>query len=139
MVADMIGKIWRVWLLSFVLVAACISSTRDAIKNVGLGMSTEEVRATAGAPTAQAEQGSYQAWRYEYRVLGPCTSMGSRRDGGGRACRQICEHATVWFNDNEVRSITGIRVDSLKDCGQSSTPIYWEQMPGYAKGPSTWR
>ncbi len=133
----MINEIKRRWYLSFIVVAGCATSTGDAIRNVGLGMSAEEVQAVVGTPTAKSEQGPYRAWRYEYRVIGSCTQMGGGRDGGGPACRQVCEHATVWFNGNEVRSITAIRVDSLEECGQSSTPIFWQHMPSYAKGSGT--
>jgi len=128
----MASKLLHVGCLIVIGAAGCASSTRNAVDNVGLGMTTEEVRTIVGAPTAQAEQETYQAWRYEYRVVGPC----AYKDGRGSECRQLCEHATLWFNDNEFRSTTRIRVESLEECGESSTPIFWEHMPDYAKGPN---
>jgi hypothetical protein len=47
----------------------------------------------------------------------------------------VCEHTTVWFNDNEVRSMTSIHVDSMEECGISSTRISWDHMPEYVKEP----
>jgi hypothetical protein len=117
-------------------VAGCASTNRLAFKNVSLGMSSDEVLTLVGEPVAQAELDPYQAWRYEYRVLGPtnpCDPPDVR--GNNPTCRQVCEHTTVWFNDYEVRSMTSVRVDSLEECGIDSTPIIWEHMPDYVKGP----
>ena len=115
-------------------VAGCASSIRNDLKDVGLGMSPEEVRSIIGSPAAQAEQSAFQAWRYEYGVLGTdCSNMPGVRFN--RTCRHVCEHTTVWFNDMEVRSITSIRVDGMEGCGTGSTPIIWEHMPDYAKAP----
>ena len=133
----MVSRFLQVGCLIAVCLEGCAASTRTAVEKIGLGMSREEVRNIAGTPTTQAELDDYQAWRYEYRVVGPCTGASAGRDELGPACRQVCEHATVWFNGNEVRSITGIQVDDLEDCGRSSIPIYWEHMPGYAKSPGT--
>ena len=131
----MVSRFLHIGFLIVVGLAVCASSTRTAVETIGLGMSKDEVQNIAGAPMAQAGRDHYQAWRYEYRVIGPCARMGGGRDGGGPACRQVCEHATVWFKGDEVRSITAIRVDSLEDCGQSSVPIFWEHMPDYVEGP----
>jgi hypothetical protein len=104
-------------------------------------MSMDEVEEALGQPKAHAERGAYDAWRYEYRVLGPLSCKDGLNPGGGTGtgrnpnCEQICEHATVWFNGKEVRSITSIRVHTLGDCRMQSTPINWEYMPAYAKEP----
>ena len=118
-------------------VAGCASTNRLAVKDVKLGMSTDEVLALVGEPVAQAEQHPYQAWRYEYRVTSSydCLTGGAESNPRG-PCRQACEHTTVWFNNNEVRSMTSVRVDSLEECGTDSTPMIWEHMPGYVKGPA---
>jgi len=130
----------RLALTAFILIAVipgCANSTKDAIRDIGLGMSMDDVEEALGQPKAHAEQGTYDAWRYEYRILGPlsCADGLSHSTGRNPNCEQICEHATVWFNDNEVRSITSIRVHTLGDCRLQSTPINWEQMPAYAKEP----
>jgi hypothetical protein len=117
-------------------VAGCASTTRYAVKDVQLGMSTDEVLALVGEPVAQAEQHPYQAWRYEYRVtVSYDCLLGGGESAPGGPCRQVCEHTTVWFNNNEVRSMTSVGVDSLEECGTDSTPIIWEHMPDYVKAP----
>ena len=119
-------------------VAGCASSTRSAIKNVRLGMSTDEVLALVGEPVTQAELHPYQAWHYEYRAFrfgDGGQQCGVSLEFGPSGCREVCEHTTIWFNDNEVRSMTSVHVDSLEECGTDSTPIIWEHMPDYVKGP----
>jgi hypothetical protein len=97
----------------------------------------DEVEDVLGPPKAQAEQGPYNAWRYEYRLAGSeCSPPNLRSAGAGSGpdCGK-CEHATVWFNNGEVRSVTSIRIDTQVDCRTQSTPIIWEYMPAYAKEP----
>ena len=113
-------------------VAGCASTNRLAVKDVKLGMSTDEVLALVGEPVAQAEQHPYQAWRYEYGVQ---ICSGGSGELSPPTCRRQCQHTTVWFNDNEVRSMTSILVDSMEECGTDSTPINWEHMPDYVKAP----
>ena len=131
----MISKHSYVGCLIIFGVAGCALSTRDSIKNVGLGMSTEDVQAIVGAPTAQAEQDPYQAWRYEYQVLskGDC---GDEYNVNPTPCVYGCEYKTVWFTDNVVRSMTTFRVESVKECGLGSVPINWDYMPKYANRPN---
>jgi len=129
----------RFALTAFILIAVipgCANSTKDAIRDIGFGMSMDEVEEALGQPKAHAERGAYDAWRYEYRMLGPLScedGLGGGAGGPKPNCEQICEHATVWFNDKEVRSITSIRVHTLGNCRMQSTPINWEHMPAYAK------
>jgi Tfp pilus assembly major pilin PilA len=128
----MVGKLLWVGCLIAVGVVGCAATAKNSIKHVSLGMSADEVLDLVGEPTAQAEQNDYKAWLYEYREAGPPNCRGP--DVGGVTCQQMCEHATVWFNNNEVRSITSIQTNSLEDCGTGSTPINWQHMPDYAKG-----
>ena len=135
----MIRKTVIVGCMFISVLAGCATPTKDAIRDIGLGMSMNDVELALGQPKAHAEQGPYDAWRYEYRILGPSSCKNPFAAGGGSGtnpnCEQICEHATVWFNENEVRSITSIRVHTLGDCRLESTPIDWEHMPEYAKEP----
>ena len=109
----------------------CASTTRSLIAEVSSGMTAEKVSELLGEPVARARQEPYQAWRYEYihyRGRDNCRSPNEH-------CRPVCEHTTIWLNDDVVRSMTRIYVDSLEECGSSSLPIYWEHMPDYAKRP----
>ena len=113
--------------------AGCASATRSLIAEVSLGMTAEKVSELLGEPVDRARQEPYQAWRYEYidYRLGRDSDCGSPNDD----CRPVCKHTTIWLNDDVVRSMTSIRVDSLEECGSSSLPINWEHMPDYAKHP----
>lgn len=140
LVKYMCRNIALVGCLIIIVGAGCASSTRSAIGNVRLGMSTDEVLARVGEPVTQAELHPYQAWRYEYQAWR--SREGDRPCGlsAGNVpvpCRQLCEHTTVWFNDNEVRSMTSILVDSMEECGKSAIPIIWEHMPEYVKRPDS--
>ena len=106
----MVGKLTHVGCLIVIGVAGCGSTTKFSIKNVSLAMSADEVLGLVGEPIAQAELDRYQAWRYEYRVKGPSNCKSPLV--GGVTCRQMCEHTTVWFNDNEVRSMTSNQIGS---------------------------
>ena len=116
--------------------SGCAATTSNTIKDVRLDMSTGDVLATVGEPAVRAEQGPFQAWRYEFRVLGPrpCNQRMSPA-GGATPCRQVCEHATVWFNSDRVRSMTRLLVDDIEGCGTGTAPITWESMPDYVQGP----
>ncbi len=113
----------------------CASTTRSLIAEVSLGMTAEKVSELLGEPVARARQEPYQAWRYEYidyRLQRDDHCFSPNDD-----CRPVCEHTTIWLNDDVVRSMTSIRVDSLKECGSSSLPINWENMPDYARRPDS--
>ncbi len=136
----MIDRLALTGCILIAVIPGCAMSTNDAVRDIELGMSMYEVEEALGQPKAHAEQGAYDAWRYEYRVVGPLSCKAGLHLGGGGTgrnpnCRQVCEHATVWFHDNEVSSATGILVYTLGDCRTQSTPINWEQMPAYAKEP----
>ena len=135
----MIGRLALIGCILIAVIPGCATSIKDTIRDIEPGMSKDGVKEALGQPKAHAEQGAYDAWRYEYRILGPLScddGLGSQGTGRNPNCEQICEHATVWFNDNEVRSITSIRVHTLGDCRLQSTPINWEHMPAYAKEPN---
>ena len=128
----MTSKLTLVGWLIVVGLAGCATSTRSAIENVRPDMSTDEVLALVGEPVAQADLEPFQAWRYEYGVQ---ICSGGSGELSPPTCRRQCQHTTVWFNDNEVRSMTSILVDSMEECGTDSTPINWEHMPDYVKAP----
>lgn len=113
---------------------ACASNTRYAVNDVSLGMTPNEVLALAGDPVASERLDAFRAWRYEYRVprSNGCI-VGNEFGPQAEPCGQVCEHTTVWFRNDEVRSMTSLRVDSLDDCGSGSTPIFWEHMPDYVR------
>jgi len=130
----MCRKIGVVGCLMIIEVTGCASPTRLSIGNVRLGMSPDQVLAVVGEPAAQDERQHLRAWRYEYlnRLA---------KDGGAvcgyyeyEPCRSYCEHTTVWFNDNNVRSMTLYAVDGMEGCGTGSTPINWEHMPDHIDG-----
>ena len=134
----MYRKIGIVGCLMILGVTGCASPTRLSIGNVRLGMSPDQVLAVVGEPAAKDERQHLQAWRYEYlnylSQQGELDCDGSGRHGSAAPCRSYCEHTTVWFNNNNVRSMTLYAVDGMEGCGTGSTPIIWEHMPEHVDG-----
>ena len=130
----MYRKIGIVGCLMILGVMGCASPTRLSIGNVKLGMSPDQVLAVVGEPAAKDERQHLRAWRYEY--VNWLTKDGEADCGHNelRPCRSYCEHTTLWFNDNNVRSMTLIAIDGMEGCGTGSTPIFWEQMPDHVDG-----
>ncbi len=130
----MASKLKVVWSLIAIVILGCASSPRFLLLDVHMGMSKDQVLDILGEPASRSSQEPYQAWRYEYKYLSQtkCTYATPNRI---LMCSSECLYGTVWFNNNVVRALTGIRSDSLKECESGSIPVDWNHMPESVKRP----
>jgi len=108
---------------------ACSTTVRYAIKDVKSGMSADQVTSILGDPAKRSSRGTYEAFRYETKVL--IESDSCSREAGVTRCASSrqCEYVTVWLDNNVVKSVTGRYVSSKKECGLGTDPENWDLMP----------
>ena len=102
-------------------------------------MTPDQVQDAVGEPSIKDERQHLRAWRYEYPNYltddGEAGCGWGGRYGNAPTCRPVCEHMTVWFNDDYVRSMTFYAVAGMEGCGTNPAPIAWEHMPVHVDGP----